>query len=681
MDPAQEKIKFILELFSSNKLIETRKEIDRQLIVYSKSSILFNILGAVLVEQNKPQEAIENYNKSIKINPNYAQAYNNLGVCLHSLGKIEEAIQSYQKAIKIRPRHTETYNNLGAIFKEKGEREKSITYFQKAIEFQPKHADAYNNLGTIFKEKGEREKSITYFQKAIEFQPKHADAYNNLGAAFKELKDYKKSIYYYKKAIQIKPSSTMYSNLGNAFKGLGEYNKAINYQEKAIQINPKYADAYYNLATIFEEISEFKKAIKYYLKVIDIQPDHPYAYNNLLFNTCWSYENENYLKLTKKNYESIPKQNKKKLIGLKNSSEKILNVGFVSGDLNKNAVGYFLLDTLKYLRDKNLKLFAYSNNIIEDDFSKLIKKNFDNWILVSHKTDIELINLIRKDNIDILFDLSGHSRNNRLPVFKNRCAPVQAAWIGWSATTGISEIDYIIGDIYATPLSDQNKFSEKIYQLKNIWQSLSISNSDFKVPFVKNNNKENVVLGCLANSMKLNDYLIKIWSRILNQIPNSKLILRNKNFAISKVRKKFIEKFENNKINKNQLIIEGQSFKSKSEYLEYYNKIDIVLDTFPVSGVTTSFDASYMGVPILTKIHNKSFWFRSGESINKNLNMDDWIAKDENDYIQKAIKFSANKNYLINLKIELRNLALKSSLFDSKNYSNHFYEMLLNIKK
>ncbi len=134
-DPTQEKIKFILELFNSNKLIETKKEIEKQLIKYSKSSVLFNILGAVLAEQNKPQEALKNYNKSIKINPNYAQAYNNLGVCLHRLGKIDEAIQGYRKAIEIQPKHADAYNNLGAVFKERGEREKSITFFQKAIKF------------------------------------------------------------------------------------------------------------------------------------------------------------------------------------------------------------------------------------------------------------------------------------------------------------------------------------------------------------------------------------------------------------------------------------------------------------------------------------------------------------------------------------------------------------------
>ena len=226
------------------------------------------------------------------------------------------------------------------------------------------------------KNRGEREKSITCFQKAIDIQPKHADAYNNLGAEFKQLKEYKKSIYYYREAIKIKPSPAVYSNLGNVFKGLGEYDKAINYQEKAIQINPEYTDAYYNLATIFDKLKEFEKAIKYYLKVIAIQPNHPNAYNNLLFCICWSNNNEKYLKFAKKNYESISRYDEKKLISFKNSNKKILNIGFVSGDLRDHSVVYFLLDTLKYLRNKNLKLFAYSNNEIEDDFTKLIKKYF-----------------------------------------------------------------------------------------------------------------------------------------------------------------------------------------------------------------------------------------------------------------------------------------------------------------
>ena len=644
-EPSQEKIKFILELFNSNKLIDAKIEIDKELIVYPKSPILFNILGAVFVGQNKLQEALINYKKSIKINPNYAQAYNNLGVCMYKLNRITEAIQNYQKAIEIQPNHADSHNNLGAAFKELGENEKSIKCYQKAIEIQPNQADAHNNLGTIFK----------------------------------ELKEYEKSIHHYEKTIQINPNSPIaFSNLGNVYKGLGEHEKAISWHQKAIQINPEYADAFYNLGTLFEKLNEFEKADSYYSKAIEIQPDHQSAYTNLLFITCWSNNNNKYLKIAKKYYEAIPKYEEKGLLHYKTSSQKILKVGFVSGDFRDHSVIFFLLDTFKYLRKKEIQLFAYSNNLNEDSFTKLIKQYFDNWELVFHKTDKDLINLIRKDNLDILFDLSGHTANNRLAVFKNRCAPVQATWCGWLASTGVKEIDYIIGDKYATPLSDQNKFTEKIYQLKRIWECLSISDLDFKDLVIKKNNEKHVIFGSLVNPAKLNDTVINVWSKILNQTANAKLFLKDGFFDIPEVRKKFIKKFEDNKVNKNKLIIEGKS--SRAKHMDCYNKIDIVLDTFPASGGTTSFEASYMGVPILTKINENSFWFRTGESINQNLNMSDWIAKDENDYVQKAVKFSENKNHLNNLKTELRNSALKSSLYDSKNYCNDFYEMLLNIK-
>ena len=644
-DPPQKKVKFILELFNSNKLINAKEEIEKELIEYPKSPVLFNILGAVFVSQNELQKALTNYNKSIKINPDYAQAYNNLGACMYKLGKITEAIQSYQKATEI----------------------------------QPNHADAHNNLGVAFKELGENEKSIKCYQKAIEIQPNHADAHNNLGTAFKELNEYKKSIHHYEKTIQINPNSPIaYSNLGNTYKRLGEYEKAISFHQKAIKIDPKYVDALYNLGTVFDGLNEFEQATSSYTKAVEIQPDHPSANANLLFNTCWSNNNSKYLKIATKYCETIPRYDDKELINYKTQSKKVMKVGFISGDFRSHSVIFFLLDTLKHLRKKEIKLFAYSNNSSEDNFTKIIKQYFDNWELVVHKTDKDLINFIRKDNLDILFDLSGHTAKNRLAVFKNRCAPVQASWCGWLASTGIKEMDYIIGDKYATPLSDQNRFTEKIYQLKRIWECLSISDLDFKDQIIKKNNEKSVIFGSLVNPTKINKNVIDVWSKILNQTTNTKLFFKDRFFDIPAVRETFIKKFENNKVDKNRLITEGKT--SRSKHIDSYNKIDIALDTFPASGGTTSFEAAYMGVPILTKINENSFWFRTGESINKNLNMNDWIAKDESDYVQKAIKFSENKSHLINLKIELNNLANKSPLFDSKNYSNDFYEMLLSIR-
>ena len=642
----REKIKIILKLFNLNKLIEAKKEVEKQLITNPNSFVLFNILGAVLAAQNQLEKALISYKQSIKINPNFFQAHNNLGVCLFRLDKIEEAILSYQKSLEI----------------------------------QPEQADANNNLGIAFGELGNYDKSLEFFKKAIKINSNHADAHNSIGTEFKRLKDYKKAVNHYREAIKINPNFVeAYSNLGNVYKVLNEYDNAISYNKKAIKINSRYAEGYFNLASIFDELNETQKSTENYLKAIEIQPNHINSYNNILFNMCWATNNKEYLEIAKKKYNFLPKYSEKKLTNIHTSTEKKLNIGFVSGDLRNHSVLFFILDTLKYLKNENLKLFAYCNNEIKDDFTKLIKEHFYKWVLIIYKKDIELINLIRKDNIDILIDLSGHTANNRLAIFKNRCAPVQATWCGWLASTGIKEIDYIIGDKHATLKSDQKRFSEKIFQLKNIWQCSSLSNPNLKKAKVEVSTEKNVVLGSFSNPLKINDSIIKVWSQILRESSNTRLFLKNFSFSIPEVKKKIIEKFDYNKVDINQLIIEGQS--KRSSYFECYNRIDIVLDTFPANGGATSFDASYMGVPVLTKSNNQSHWFRSGESINKNLAMEEWIAKDEEDYVTKALNFSEDKNKLVNLKKQLISSARKSTLFDSKKFSSDFYEMLLRIKK
>ena len=678
-NPPQENINFILKLFNSKKLDKAKNEIYNQLNKHQSSPILFNILGAVLADQNKLKEAIKNYNKSISIDPSYAQAYNNLGVCLYKSGKINESISFYNKAIEIQPNDANSYNNLGASLKKLGEHQKSIKSYEKAIEINPAHVDAYNNLGTAFKELGEHDKSMTFYEKAIELDPKHADANNNLGTFFRELREFKKSIYYYEKTIFHNPTSVIgYSNMGNAYKGLGEYKKAIDFYKKGIEVNKNYADIYFNLGTLFEEINEFDKAIEQYQKTIEIEPNHSSANLNLLFNICWTNSKIKYLKTAKKFTTSIKRYKENELVNIKSSKENTMNIGFISGDFRNHPVAFFLLDTLEHLKKKNIKIFGYSNYAFDDNITKSLKKSFNSWEKVFYKTDKDLINLIRKDKIDILFDLSGCTANNRLAIFKNRCAPAQVTWCGWLASTGIKEMDYILGDQHATPLVDQSKFTEKIYQLKRIWQCLSISSFKMNSIELKKNNGKNVTFGSFVKNLRINEEVINTWSKILNKNPNFKLFLKCGSFDILEAKKNFITRLKN-RIKKDQLILEGRSL--KADYLNCYNKIDILLDVFPGSGSTTSFESSYMGTPILTLNNAEGSWLRTGVSINNNLDMNSWIAKDKNDYINKALTFAENKGNLVNLKPELRSIALKSSLFDSKKFSDDFYEMLLNIHK
>jgi len=571
--------------------------------------------------------------------------------------KFKEALKSHQEKdlktaekllieiLKVEPNHLNTNFFLGTILLQKKDFDRSRELFLKVISLNPENPDSYNNLGIAMKELGQKSKAITCFQKAIEFKPDHNTAHNNLGIVLKEL---------------------------------GEYDRAQNSYEKAIQIDANNAEAYNNLGIIFTEYGEHEKSAECFQKAIAIKPNFLKAYGNLLFNYCWLDGGRKYLGLAKKYCDLIPNYNENLGVKRKISGEKTLKIGFISGDFKDHPVTYFLLDTLKNLKKKNVKLFAYSNNIIKDDYTLLLEKNFDKWTITFNKSDQDVIKIIRDDSLDILFDLSGHTKGNQLFVFKNRCAPVQATWSGWLASTGIKEIDYIVGDPYVLSSNYQSRFVEKIYTLKKIWQSMSISNLDPNIFFTEKRNDNTIIFGSFNNTIKINENVLKTWCKILNKVSNSKLFLKYGSLDIPEIKKNFISKLKLNGIDENQIIMEGRS--SRKDYLKCYNKIDIILDSFPIGGVTTNFEASYMGVPILTMSNENNVWFNGGVSINKNLNMKDWIAANEEDYISKAIKFSENKKNLLDLKKDLRNTALKSPLFNSEDFSNNFYEMILDLK-
>ena len=356
-----------------------------------------------------------------------------------------------------------------------------------------------------------------------------------------------------------------------------------------------------------------------------------------------------------------------------NEKPKKLKIGFVSGDFRQHPVGFFLLDILKNLKNENLELIAYSNLKEEDDLSAKLKSYFINWHEIAKQDDLKIINQIRKDGIHILFDLSGHTAKNKLPIFINKPAPIQVSWAGYNGSTGIPEIDYLIGDPIVTPNSENNYYTEKIFQLPNIW--VCFSPPDFevnldKLPMIKN---KYVTFGCFNNLSKINDKVIALWSRILKEIPKSKIFLKTKELNDSYLKKKIIDSFKKNNINSDSLILEGSS--PRKELLGCYNKIDIALDPFPYSGNATSFEAIWMGVPILTK-KGSAFISHTTESINHNCKMSEWNADDDNDYVKKAIKFSANMEQLSEIKKNLRLTALKSPLFNSSLFAEQLNNAL-----
>ena len=443
--PNQQIIKDLINLHKLKRFDEAKNKIISYIEKFPKAFTLYNILGAILADQGKLEEAINHHQKAIKINPNYAEGYNNLGVALQKAKRIDEAISNYQIALKLKPEFAQVYNNLATSLKYLNRFDEALINCEKAINLKPDFANAHNNMGAILKDLNRMTESYKYLKKATELKEDYAEAYYNLGVVLKKLGKIEESIENTKKAIKIKP---------NYLEAYNNYLFNLHYLTK------------YNYQHYISAAKEFRNTLK-----------------KIENNLCIPYQ-----------YEKQPKK---------------IKIGFVSGDFKEHPVGFLLLDTLKYLKNKNLKLFAYSNFIKKDSLNSEIKKYFNSWREISNLSDLEVVNLIRKDGINILFDLSGHSAHNRLPIFVNKPAPLQISWIGFTASTGVPEIDYILGDPYVTPYANKNQFVENILHLPKIWACLSKPQFNTKktnlTPAIKNGF---ITFGCYNNLDKINELSI-----------------------------------------------------------------------------------------------------------------------------------------------------------------------------
>ena len=347
----------------------------------------------------------------------------------------------------------------------------------------------------------------------------------------------------------------------------------------------------------------------------------------------------------------------------------------MSGDFGIHPVSFFLINLIDKINKKKFNLFAYSNSERNDSMTNELKKKFSSWIQVNNMNDETLIKIIKKDNIDILFDLSGHTGHNRLSIFVNRAAPIQITWLGYNASTGLSEIDYIIVDPHVISDKEKKLFSEKLLFMPETFQSIKIK-ENIKI-LDKNENKKDVIFGCFNRFSKINDEVIKIWSKILGTNKSAKIFLKSKEFSDIYFKKKIIQKFKHYKINEEQIILDGKEY-SREEFMNLYNKIDIMLDTFPYSGITTSIEGIWMGVPLLTLV-GKRYYSRIGYSINNNLKLNDWNVFNKNDYVRTALSKAGNYKDLIKLKASLRDRIEASPIFDSDSFARNFEDLLLKI--
>ncbi len=463
-----------------------------------------------------------------------------------------------------------------------------------------------------------------------------------------------------------------YKLLGACYEQQNKLLLAIEAMQKATQLQPKDIEGMANLAKVYKDVGRHEDALTLYQKALELDPNHIALLAKYLFSL-------NYANITPANHAFELAQRYGQLISQAASHHyrtwhpftgMPLRVGLVSGDLNMHPVGFFLENVLAHLDPQHLHITAYPSDRQTDRVTARLRRYCQAWTPIYDLSDSSAAQRIHNDRIDVLIDLSGLTAHNRLGVFAHKPAPVQISWLGYFATTGLPEMDYLLADEESIPTDQEAYFSEKIIRLPHTrlcYGGTHIKRVDPVSPLpALQTTPQQITFGCFQSLSKITDDVLKLWARILNRLPNAHLHIQNRQFNAKFIQDQFIQRCVRNGLPMERLSTHASSgFRT---YMNTYARIDMILDTFPFPGGTTTCEALWMGVPTLT-MRGKQMIARQGASLLRAAGLDDWIAHDSDEYERKAIAFATDLPALAQLRGKLRKQVSNSPLFNAKQFA------------
>ena len=458
-----------------------------------------------------------------------------------------------------------------------------------------------------------------------------------------------------------------------------DFSEIINFYEMSEKICQNHRPINLAMAMVFRRLNDAKKLIFHFKKIIESKKFNSndlcsYGYWQC-FDKQWKQSDFlDYGKFLDENLRLVPQN---QLVEISQETGPKIKIGFLSSDIIQgHSITYFLKTVLSNYDKSKFEIILFLNNHRADQSTEYFKNLVDKTVNIHNLNNVDALNRARELKLDIMVDLMGYTSKQRLELFKNRMAKKQVIWMGYCNTTGLKNMDYIISDQNLIYENEKDLYAEQVLYLPEIWNThcgFDFEREENSPPLIKNNY---ITFGSFNNPSKINENVIGCWAKILEKIKNSKLIFKCPSGKQQLIRIK--KSLEEKRILDS--VIFHTSFDNKKDHLNLYKKVDIVLDTFPYNGVTTSFEAIWMGVPVLT-MAGYNFNSRCGESINKNLGMEQLIAKDEDEYVRKAVDLTNNYEDYINLRKSIFNDAIKSPLFNVQDYSKSFFEALKKIVK
>jgi protein O-GlcNAc transferase len=601
------------------------------------------------------------------------------GQRLQAEGRVSEAIALYRQVIALEPRNPNAHNFLGLALAGTGQVQSGLTHLKRANKAAPNNAGLLTNQGLIEFKLGQKHAAETSFRKAISADRKFGPAYFYLGDLLSGRGEYEQAYQHYDRALEANPTDLglIYrkASLLERWNRLGEA-EAVHRQ--AIECAPSQPNGYVSTANVLVRTGRADEAIALIERGLSTCDNKLPLLTSLLFleNYRGTRSSQEMLEIALRFGDEAAR-----LIPAKSHqpegmpSSRALKVGFVSGDFKDHPVARFLMGPLGKIDKSVCEIFAYSAGTIADDTTARLKTIFHHWRDIAALPDSAAADLIGKDGVDILIDLSGHTNQNRLTLFAMKPAPVQISWLGYSGTTGLQTMDYLFVDRHVVP--DANEITETPWYVSSSYLCFvqpSLSADVAPLPALENGF---VTFGSLNNLGKLSDTTLALWAGVLTAVPHSRMIIKAAALSDKDAQDGLLRRIAATGLDIERVELIGR-VESEAEHLGVYSRIDVGLDPTPYNGTTTTVEALYMGVPVLS-LEGDRFIARVGKSILSNVGLGDCAVQTPEAFVERAVRLASDLPALAELRTGLRAQLLASPLCDHQGFASDLQKSLHDI--
>jgi predicted O-linked N-acetylglucosamine transferase (SPINDLY family) len=630
-----------------------------------------HLLGVMALEVGRDAMAGQLFVRALNIAPHHAGYYVNLATALHRLGKLPQCIATLTLAIEVNPELAEAHFNLARALDDAGDAEPAFDAAERAALLDQNRFEIQLNYARRLQLRGENRRAIEVYRQAVALDPASSDAHLNLASVLRTEREFEQARSAAEQAIHRAPNSApAHLELGRCLVLLQREGDAIAAFQRAITLDPSNAEAHTNLGFALETVGEVQPAVESLRASLALTPDDHALLSSIIFLGSFTEDAtpQSLLESAHEWHERFgrPLSPSAAIHSNDKQPNRRLRVGYVSDLFYGHCQSFFTLPLLRHHDRERYEIICYSSVIQPDARTDELRAATDVWRDVQALTDTELVQRIREDQIDVLVDLSLHMGKGRLRVFAHKPAPVQICWLAYPGTTGLSAMDYRITDRHLDPPDSAFwPYSEQSLVLPDTFWCYDPLTDEVEPGPLPAIERGFVTFGSLNHVRKVNATTLRLWARVLRSVTHSRLLLH----APSEIsRANILRVLSSHGIEQQRVTFVGRL--QRLDYLKTYRQIDIALDTFPCQGHTTSLDAFWMGVPVVSLL-GPTLVGRAALTLSHNIGLQDLVRHSEDAFVQAAVRLASDLQELATLRSDLRPRMQSSPLMDARRFASH----------